>query len=671
MRFKIACFLFGCLPSALQAGEPLFAIQLALGETAFPSSVGWYDPPTTRFLSITNHTGAVMPITFQLPNLYYVDHDRTNCGSSLNPEESCELAVGFNPSQIGHFMGKVQVCGRGVWCSVDPVGFDVTVTNTDIVSTQCSKIKSRPFAALDCAGSFEYAQNFASFVARALHTAVPTEAPAGLPQFQYFQHTPSANETTVPCSQATQTGVTLDPLIHGGGEQLCDLMQFTTSNSGARSDLSKLYPPYLTLLLGTSYPIASNTEVLDYLTRLKNNFGLTTMNSYVQNLGYLGYVTFLTNYYLQQISKSYVDCGTSPGCPSLYYLPYTAPEYTLITWPPNGIAYWGMSGGGGSGAGYQIEAFMPGSATHYTLFSGGGGGGGGNTTPEGTSPNLNLINTGSGGGGGSQFANCYVTHEGNLNGLGLGAGTGAGLSALEGHNIVYQAPPAVTYSYYPPTILPQLTNDEILTKYTDNLDYLVGTLIPGLYNHGYTIAITGGGGGGTGLEFLNSGGVEYQPQPVSIGYGFNFCYLFNKKGVYEKTDCTSSPNASLESNKKPVPTPDELIYKNMGTFFNTGMPLAVSACTGGYSNYQCTCSFQHAYVICEITNMLVANGYSSSDIPTWLRNPHCNETPDTMLSHGILVDQLSSSAVPKNCANAIQDFFTAQTSTACVPPWPH
>ena len=49
-----------------------------------------------------------------------------------------------------------------------------------------------------------------------------------------------------------------------------------------------------------------------------------------------------------------------------------------------------------------------------------------------------------------------------------------------------------------------------------------------------------GGGGGTGMEFLMNNGQEYQPHPVSIGYGFNFCYLFNKANAYSSTDCISS-----------------------------------------------------------------------------------------------------------------------------------
>ena len=326
-----------------------------------------------------------------------------------------------------------------------------------------------------------------------------------------------------------------------------------------------------------------------------------------------------------------------------------------------------MSGGGGGGAGYQIEAFKPGSPTHYTLFSGGGGGGGGETTPEGVTPHINLINTGSGGGGGSQFASCYVTNEGNLNGLGLGSGSGAGLSAVEGHNISYQAPPATDYSFYPPTIHPSWNHDVTLASYGTNLDYLFNTLIPQLYNDGYTIAITGGGGGGAGFEFLNSNGEEYQPHPVSIGYGFNFCYVFNKAQQHASTDCISSPNAGSTR----ATLLDNLIYKNIGTFFNQGMSLAVSTCTGGYSNYKCTCSFQHAYVICELTDLLIANGFTSSDIPTWLVNPHCNDTADMLISHAGLIAALPLHSASSQCVTSIQNFYQAQKSTGCVPPWPH
>ena len=666
MRFKNTSYfiLLSIIPTLIHAGAPLFKIQLALGETAFPNNIGWYDPPITRFVSVTNQSGVAMPLTYLIAPPYQVDKTQSTCGTSLNQGASCQLAVVFNPSIRGKFSGKVKVCGNnGLWCSVDPIGFNITVTNNDIVSTQCSTIKSRPFAALDCEGSYTYAQNLYTFISKVLDVSEPSTNQ----HFNYFQHTPSTNETTTPCLQARQTGVNLDPAIQGGGAPLCDLMGYATSNSSNEPTTSKQYPPYLTTLLGTAYPIESHTVPLARIPELLATFGQTAMDPTIQHLGYNGYVDFLTQYYLQQSSKHYAECGTSATCPSLYYLPYTSEESLLETWPPQGINYWGMSGGGGSGAGYQIEAFKPGSATHYTLFSGGGGGGGGNTTPKGlNTPNLYLINTGSGGGGGSQFANCYITQNGDFNGLGLGAGTGSGLSALEGHNITYQAPPATDYSYYPPTSHPAWSHAEILASYGDNLTYLFHTLIPQLYNEGYTIAMTGGGGGGAGLEFLNSLGVEFQPQPVSIGYGFNFCYVFNKAQQHTATDCISTPNAGSPK----ALTLQNLIYKNIGAFFNEGMNLAVSSCTGGYSNYQCTCTFQHAYVICKLNDILSANGFSSADIPSWLSIPHCSDNVDSLLTHASLMDQLPIHSAPNQCTTTIQNFYTT-TASLCVPPWPH
>lgn len=660
--FKTVCCL--CFATTLHAGAALFSIQLALGEPSFPSEMGWYDSPVTRFVSVTNQTGVTMPVTYILPPQYHVNSEQSTCGSTLAQGASCQLAVVFNPDRLGRFAGQLKVCGHnGLWCSVDPVGFNTTVKNNDIVSKQCSTIQSRPFAAQDCSGSYVYANNLYSFMSRVLNVSESTADQ----HFQYFQHTPSTNETTTPCLQAHQVGVGLDPLIEGGGAPLCDLMGYATSNSGANASISKLFPPYLTMLLGTAYPIESNTTVLQRLPELMATFALPVMDPSVQHLGYNGYVDFLNSYYLQQTVTPYADCGTSAVCPALYYLPYATNSTQLLqTWPPAGINYWGMSGGGGSGAGYQIEAFKPKSATHYVLFSGGGGGGGGNTTPENTPPSvINLISTGSGGGGGSQFANCFVTNEGNFNGLGLGAGTGSGLNVIEGHDVSYQAPPATDYSFYPPNTHPSWDHNTTLTSYGNNLYYLFHTLIPQLYNSGYTIAVTGGGGGGAGLEFLNSAGAEYQPHPVSIGYGFNFCFVFNKAQQHTATDCISSPNAGSPR----AITLDNLIYKNIGNFFTQGMTLAVSTCAGGYSNYQCTCSFQHAYVICKLTELLVANGFSSADIPTWLVNPHCNESSSTLVSHASLIEQLSSHTAPSNCVKSIQNFYQQQTSTACVPPW--
>jgi hypothetical protein len=656
--------IFSLYPLCAQS-DPIFKIQLLLGETSFPTTMGLYSPPTSRFMSITNQSGSPMPIISFLPEHYTADVTNSTCGNLLNSGDTCQLAIRFNPDTPGHFTGKIKICGHNnLWCSTDPIGFDITVASNTIVSTNCNNIQSRPYAALNCSGSYQYALNFYQLIARTLNTTLASAEQ----HFNYYQHTPNANETTINCIDAKQNGVNLDSRITGGGTQLCTLIGYASSNSAetGQASLSKLFPPYLTKLLGTSYPITDNTLVLDNLSQLLSQFGTMNMDTSVKDLGYTGYVNFLNTYYLQQDTRSYDSCGVNSQAPclSMYYLPYQKNIDLIDTWPPVGNNYWGISGGGGSGAGYQIEAFMPGSTTHYTLFTGGGGGGGGNTTPESiNTPPIALLNIGSGGGGGSQFANCYARNGVNLNGLGLGAGIGSGLSTFEGTPVTFALPPPVAYSYYPPATSPLMGVSDILTEYVNNLTYLYQTLIPMLYDTGYTITITGGGGGGAGLEFLDARGTEFSPQPVSIGYGFNFCYVFNKNKTYTNSDCISSSNAGPRGNLL-----ESIIYQNLGNFYNQGMALAVKK-YNGYSDYTHLCTFQHAYVICELTNLLYANHFTSADIPTWLINPHCTDTQQTLVTQALLIDGLAQTDPTNhlNCTTAMQNFYQAKTAPCTLP----
>ncbi len=331
------------------------------------------------------------------------------------------MAAILRPNQVGMFNGELKVCSHGHWCSVFSDVLTVTVTQNEIVSNNCEAIAFRPFSHFTCSSAKAFSDNFKDFLKQVLN-----EEPAHH-QFRYFQHQPGPYETVVPCLEAQQRGVSLDPNIKGGGVPLCDLMRYAVSNGDPNNQQpSKQFPSYLTRLLGTSYPITPDTQPLDNLPALVSEFNTPLMDETVQNTGYTGHVDFLTAYYQGQLSKQYQLCGTLEVCPSIFYLSYQfagKPE-ALTVWPPQTIKrYWGMSGGGGSGIGYQIQAFKSGSATHYTLFAGGGGGGGGNTTPENLNEIISLINTGSGGGGGEQFADCYMRHGKHLNGLGLGAGT--------------------------------------------------------------------------------------------------------------------------------------------------------------------------------------------------------------------------------------------------------
>lgn len=664
--------LFFLIPTVC-IGMPVFKIEFMVGGSNFPNNVGLYDPPVERLIQITNQSSVDMEQMLYLPTEdFLIDYENTNCGSTLQgtTNTSCQLAVYFTPSQLGHYIGGLKVCGaNGLYCSNLPDLFDINVTQNTIVSSNCNEIAQRPFASMDCQGASVYANNFKSLIQQILNPTAITKS-----QFSYFQHIPSVNETTIPCLQAHQSGEDLNPLILGGGVPLCSLMGFSTTNANVADDatISMIYPPYLNFLLATSYPITPSTTPLSEINQLKTAFNTTAMDPSVRDLGYVGQNNFLSAYYLEQLNKNYVDCGTTETCPSIYYLPYqlTSGQSSLAHWPPD-MAYYGISGGGGSGAGYQIQAFKPGSSTHYTLFSGGGGGGGGNTTPEGISPLVNMINVGSGGGGGSQFSDCYIVGSENLNGLGLGAGTGSGVSTREGTNVTYAAPPAVDYSYYPPVSHPGWNNTMVMNNYANNLTYLFHTLIPQLYNEGYTITVSGGGGGGTGLEFLNPQGQEYVPHPVSVGYGFNFCYAFNKNNQYVSTDCISSSGTTTTTGETSTDL-DTLIYQNVGNFYNQGMTLAIlpQNCNG-YTNFTCTCTFQHAYVICQLNNLLLANHYTTSDIPTWLINPHCNDNKTELESIGQIIDQynLSTNNLAENCAKSVESFFQSKTQTSCKVPW--
>ena len=77
-----------------------------------------------------------------------------------------------------------------------------------------------------------------------------------------------------------------------------------------------------------------------------------------------------------------------------------------------GLQFWGMSGGGGSGAGFEIMC-----GPDETIITGGGGGGGGATSPE----EATAVQAGGGGGGGPPPGG------GARRGGGGGGGGGGGL----------------------------------------------------------------------------------------------------------------------------------------------------------------------------------------------------------------------------------------------------
>ena len=637
------------------AAEQIISILGSSANPGFPLQIGLYDSPAEFVYTIVNNSDIDIPeMRYSIPSYFNIDNANSNCGAVLNRGSSCTLAFRFIPNNLGQFSDELVVCGGGdLWCSKVPSQLAVTVTQNYIVSTNCNDIEPRPFGDLTCNSSWQYAENFRQFMSKVLN-ADPVHR-----EFNYYQHKLSVDETATPCLEARQIGVGLDSNILGGGDELCTLMGYANTNASPSTSPStdtKQFPPYIDFLLGTKYPV---TTPLNMLANLLQDFNTSAMNSMVRNVGYTGYVNFLISYLQSQVSKTYQNCGGAETCPTISYLPYKISDAlnVLQNWPIPNVNFWGISGGGGSGAGVQVLAFMPGSERHYTLYSAGGGGGGGNSNPEISNALNYLINVGSGGGGGNQFANCYIKKGQNLNGLGLGAGTGSGLSILEGSSFSFQVPPAVEYSFSAPTNFPDWDNATILSEYGSNLQYLFNTQIPALYALGYTIQTSGGGGGGSGLEFLNPNMVEFTPHALSIGHGFNFCTAYNINGDFRGTDCIPSPTITPATT-----TINHLIYQNIGPLFRQCMKEAIlpKNCDG-FQHSVCVCNYQHACVISNLGTILEKSNFSVDDIPSWLNNSHCNHNQSALA--------LQAKKMPTEQRKVLHKYLRNQQSATCDPPW--
>lgn len=195
------------------------------------------------------------------------------------------------------------------------------------------------------------------------------------------------------------------------------------------------------------------------------------------------------------------------------------------------------------------------------------------------------------------------------------------------------------------------------------------------------------GGGGVGLEFLDSHNEEYNPHPVSIGYGFTFCFAFNKNGLYNKSDCDEDIPENFQHPQHIQTETDDvqaLIYKSIGPYYKRGMDLAIQPGNcNGYKDTEYTCLFQSNYVIQQVTQLLQTHGYPTSQIPSWLLNPHCNYT-DGLQNYGNPRQQfelrLLNSANQLNKTESVlisgkrypgflQQLLQYHDATTCHPPW--
>lgn len=304
-----------------------------------------------------------------------------------------------------------------------------------------------------------------------------------------------------------------------------------------------------------------------------------------------------------QVTSMYMPNGES--------IPFTA-EYFQENIENNYSAYWGMSAGGGSGAGFEVyvgDAFSP----ENVIFCGGFGGGGGLTSPkfdvdsEGNISNILQVYIGSGGGGGLQFA-AHKDYPQFTDGLGLGAGAGTGA----------QVPSTIypQYSYYPDNAHPgfNLWNEDVINHFSSELISLKDVI------SSTPISVVGGGGMGVGAEYMYLDGnqpqlYEYTPHVISAGGGFTFAF-------------TIEPDNASESSKTKI-SPQQLLtevnisfYQNYGQHYNTATKLAYNNTKekGGYACRLYMCEYVQAY----IRQKAVDYYGDKKKIPRWLSIDNCN-----------------------------------------------
>ncbi|CAK9068583.1 unnamed protein product [Durusdinium trenchii] len=263
--------------------------------------------------------------------------------------------------------------------------------------------------------------------------------------------------------------------VPGGGEQLCSMLEW---NAGvAEKNLAK----YLRDLMAAKHPKS-----------LLNTFNL------VLDFGYNSY---------ESMCKS-----MQKGWPRTVYDPMGGHVSVEELYQQNqdGRPYWGVSGGGGAGAGFEIFCVNDTNEEEETIITGGGGGGGGVNTPEEGTP----IEAGGGGGGGVQ-----VGADG-IPAVGAGAGN------------------------HPPGVISIEMTQTDHKNWIESMKKVAESIRSCASTPGKHISLRGGDGGGAGFEAYLPWNVtnpegnpeEVQPHGLSFGYGFQFA-------LGPKTEDPDSPRA--------------------------------------------------------------------------------------------------------------------------------
>ncbi len=356
--------------------------------------------------------------------------------------------------------------------------------------SNCSQLKYPQLHSNVCEG----AQRFADGVNEIAKKIIPGAFSTSGSKFTFYEQAPDKPtyeaQTPNPCKSAFKPsfGTLKNPAdLTGGGTPLCNMLMFVESAQGQ-------LPFDYTSSGNHKQPITYFNSLID--SNSVNNFFGHQVGPFAAVVKKLG------------SSAVSIMTETLPSKTGAIY--YPEPPYTINK---TNKTYHGISGGGGSGAGFEIfviyknKSCIPANATptqknklKVAVFTGGFGGGGGITSPEIDAK----LSAGAGGGGGLQF----------YNGLGLGAGAS-------------HASKEVGYSYNAGEDLSTISKHDrsILNQYLHLLEPARMAAVFKLNKKCVDyITIEGGGGMGSGFELLNKNAEEYATHAYSSEGGFQFTY---------------------------------------------------------------------------------------------------------------------------------------------------
>jgi len=480
---------------------------------------------------------------------------------------------------LGLMLIGIAACGDGSTDSPGSVGTPVgngRVRFSIRKLSDCQSVRNYPYARnLFCPAAFSAAQTIAAQLADSLGAKRPTR------RIVYFYQT-LADPEAPPDDQAQTTAACTETRppwrrsrVTGAGTPLCHLVAYVTSvgpvaSGGTRTDNPvpddlHVFPQYF----GRLYP--ADPALFD-----QYQVG-GTFDPVVRSLGAAAIDGFLADY------------------------PSFAPDaiYDPARWSRD-LQYHGISGGGGSGWGGEVDVEHP-DAAPATLLAFGGGGGGGMTSTRGVTGTASRV--GGGGGGGTQIADGYRSGGRVYNGLGLGAGVGSDETAVEYSYFDYEGSgraPRPVHEYSPAVI------DDYETQLSSLTDQLRSSR-----SAGATVVLRGGGGMGGGAEYLMDNGEEFTPHALSTQAGFQFRYEF--------AEAENDDTALLGA----VDAEQADAYAHLGDHYRQANTEAYKACGRDYSNFACICPTAHAIVICLMGRELG----DPTKIPSWLQQQHCPNDP--------------------------------------------